>query len=263
MASVGHSGSHLIAKDFLIEIGGMPFLDPAFRPSTLLAAVATVRRRADPTAFSTLSEYLYPDNAATIFEKYASSPVTQIASTDLSSEQVEIVEESHARIVRTIPEWSALLGIPVRYRKMCEDSISATNILVPQAIYLGERAFTTVLFPLEETLVHEHAHIWLNFIAEVFNLEKDDSPRDFVLPSGTSGKTLRGVLFAAHFAAAAIAFYARLGTRASPLDARMAYLGDYLGSCLEMTERHPSFTQMGTMIWRRLSEYHRNLDLVV
>ncbi|MEU6072826.1 HEXXH motif-containing putative peptide modification protein [Micromonospora sp. NPDC047074] len=241
---------------FFAEIGGLPFIAPGFRPPILMAAVAAVRHNADPQAFPRLGDYLVPGNAAEIYQRRSRSPIQEIRADDMPPERVTEVLACRARVRELFPEWESLLAVPIRYMSLHDSRISATNILVPQTIYFGESAFRSTAFPLEESLVHEFAHVWLNFVTETFDLETDDSPRDLVLPSGTRGKTLRGVLVAAHFAATATIFYSRYDD--TPLArSRSEYLYDYLLGCLRITRDHPSLTRMGRIVWQALDEYSR------
>ena len=242
--------------EFFAEIGGLPFIAPGFRPSVLLAAAAAVRRNADPQAFPRLSDYLVPENASEVFQRKARSPIVEISADDMPPERVSDVVACRVRVQELFPEWQGLLAVPIRYMLMRDGRISATNILVPQTIYFGEPAFQSTAFPMEESLVHEFAHVWLNFVTEIFDLQAEDSPRDLVLPSGTGGKTLRGVLVAAHFAATATVFYTRYND--TPLARRRGeYLYDYLLGCLRMIRDHPSMTSMGRIVWEALDDYSR------
>ncbi|MER5547284.1 hypothetical protein ABT072_33710 [Streptomyces sp. NPDC002589] len=192
-------------QEFITEIGGVPFIDDdSFRPKALLTAVALVRRSAEPEAFTSLGAYLDPENAQLIFDRHARSKVEDLAWEEVPPAESSEVERSSRCIAKSMQAWRPLFHMPKRYRRMAT-STSSTSVLVPQTIYLGPGAFRDKE-TLRETLIHEHAHIWLNFIAEVYDLQVPQAPNDYVLPSGTSGtsgKTYRGVMFAAHFAAAA------------------------------------------------------------
>ncbi|MGW1056197.1 hypothetical protein [Streptomyces sp. NPDC002521] len=192
-------------QEFITEIGGMPFIDDdSFRLKALLTAVALVRRSAEPEAFTSLGAYLDPENAQRIFDRHARSKVEDLAWDEVPPAESSEAERSSRCIAESMQAWRPLFHMPKRYRRMAT-STSSTSVLVPQTIYLGPGAFRDEE-TLRETLIHEHAHIWLNFIAEVYDLQVPQAPNDYVLPSGTSGtsgKTYRGVMFAAHFAAAA------------------------------------------------------------
>jgi hypothetical protein len=244
--------------DFFGEIGGVPFLDTAdLKPRTLLTAVASVRRNTAPQAHPRLADYLDPANAGVVFAAHAVSTPMDVPWQELPVEDQAAIDRSVARITDTSPDWQPLLAVPIRYRKM-PTSTSSTSVLVPQTIYLGPPAFRTQNV-LDETLVHEHAHVWLNFIAEVFDLQLPDAPHDYVLPSGTSGKTLRGVLFAAHFAAAAALLFQRRSTNDPAAQARMTYLDGYLAGCLNAVDERPCLSDMGKLVLLRLRDAHARL----
>lgn len=242
------------AADLVLALGGLPFLDDSFHAPMLMTLSAAVRRKADPHAFADLADYLDPGNARLIFKRHARGTVHEHPWIPLSPHQSARVAETTAQIVDALPGWEPLFQLPVHYRKVTEAGIrSATSTLIPQTIYLGDTAFTTATTrPLEETLVHEHAHLWLNQLAEIGDLQHDHAPSDFVLPSGTGGKTLRGVLLAAHFAAAAVQFYHRSGRSEGPAKARTGYLIGYLGGCLDLVIGHPALTPMGEVVTAHL-----------
>ncbi|WP_330276047.1 hypothetical protein OG205_10765 [Lentzea sp. NBC_00516] len=241
----------MTAADFLAATGGVPFVDLDLGHSTLLTAVAAVRRAADPAAFPKLADYLDPAKAQTIFDRHARCHVDVAEYTEFSEAQEERIEQATAEVLTAVPEWTPLFQIPLRFRRMVDDRLSATSALVPQTIYLGDRAFDNATVTLAESLVHEHAHVWLNFVAEAFDLQREGASVNYVLPSGTGGKALRGVLFAAHFAAAAITLHSRTGGRPE----RLAYLVDYLGGCLATSAGKPDLTEMGALVHARLTKF--------
>jgi len=242
---------------FFDTVGGLPFIDDGVRPATLLAAVACSRRNSDPQAHSALADYLEPSNARALFKRLATSQVEEFESTDCSAAEQQAIQAARASVCAVNPAWSSFFNIPIRYRKLLQPMSSSTSALIPQTLYLGERAFDSHI-PLEETLVHEHAHIWLNFMMEVYDLQTSEAPRDYVLPSGTRGKTLRGVLAAAHFAAAALKYYRDLhGPQASTQ--RQSYLHKYLTGCLHIAAQRPSFTPMGCLVFSALQACHQPL----
>jgi hypothetical protein len=242
---------------FFNTVGGLPFIDEGVRPSTLLAAVACIRRNADPNAHAALTDYLEPGNARALYKRLATSQVAEFESTDCSVVEQQQIQMATATVCRANPAWGSFFSIPIRYRRLLQPMSSSTSALIPQTIYLGGRAFDSPI-PLEETLVHEHAHIWLNFIMEVYDLQTPDAPRDYVLPSGTRGKTLRGVMAAAHFAAATLKYYRQLpGPAAAP--ERQVYLQKYLAICLDTAAQCPFFTSMGSLVFSALHDCHQHL----
>jgi hypothetical protein len=246
------------ADRFLNQCGGLPFIDHGFVPMTLLTAVAAVRRKADPAAHPQLGDYLDPANAVAIFERHSRCPAIELEWTELSEDQVARTDKGIDEILAAAPDWRPLFDIPLRYRRWVGDGISSTSVLIPQTVYLGDRAFRSGI-PLTETLVHEHAHVWLNFIAEVEDLQREGAPLDFVLASGTGERTLRNVLHAAHFAAAAVKHYLRSGPLDAHAEERKDYLVDYLGGCLDTSAGHPYLTPMGVRVWEGLRDFHASL----
>lgn len=239
------------ADDFYAAIGGLPFVDDGtVEPRTILSAVAMVRRNTEPEAFAKPIDYLDPENARQIFARNARSTPDDVPWFELTEADQMMVEKAEADILTIKPEWRSLLRIPKRYRRM-PISTSSTSVLVPQTIYLGPGAFRD-FETLQETLIHEHAHIWLNFVAEVFDLQTAEGPRDYTLPSGTSGKTYRGVLFAAHFAAAASRALEVRMRNEPKLVSRYNYLVDYLRGCLKVLDERPYASKMGALVRENL-----------
>ncbi|WP_371666401.1 hypothetical protein OG985_48195 [Streptomyces sp. NBC_00289] len=248
-------------SDLVDEIGGLPFLDDSFRPSTLLTLVATMRRNLDPTGHASLVDYLDPGNATAIYRKMTDGQGNDYDYhwVPLTGDQERRVSSALTGVAGAVASWAPLFAIPLRYRKIQKLGVrSATDLLIPQTIYLGEGAFSSP-HPLEEILVHEQAHVWLHFIAEICDLQKGDAPEDFVLPSGTSDRTLRGVLVAAHFAASAIKFYACAGAGMPDGETRVRYLIDYFSGCLDLAAGHPSLTPMGQVVLDRLTVHREAL----
>lgn len=235
-------------EEFLAEIGGVPFLDDAtLKPNVLLTAVAVVRRSAEPQIFSSLGDYLDPENAKQVFDRHAKSKIEHVDWEDLSTAEASEVANASRLVVESMPQWRPLFEMPKRYRRMAT-STSSTSVLVPQTIYLGPRAFRDEE-TLRETLIHEHSHVWLNFIAEVFDLQVPEAPNDYVLPSGTAGKTYRGVMFAAHFAAsAALALSQRRAQGENHVEERLQYLTQYLDGCLSTMEKRPYGSAVGNLV---------------
>lgn len=244
---------------FFHTIGGLPFIDEGVRPATLLSAVACSRRNAAPQAHEALTDYLDPVNARALFKRLATSQVDEFDATECSAVEQQRIQTATARICQVSPAWRSFFNIPIRYRKLLQPMSSSTSALIPQTLYLGEQAFDSAI-PLEETLVHEHAHIWLNFVMEVYDLQTSQAPRDYVLPSGTRGKTLRGVMAAAHFAAAALKYYRHLPDPVADTP-RQVYLQRYLAGCLEMAAERPYFTPMGRLVFNALTDCHHDLNL--
>lgn len=240
-------------------IRGVPFIDTNVDLKKLVAAAASVRRNADGAAGVSLGDYVDPAKAESVFRKTARSDMEEIPWTEPTSEHLRAVARASDKIVRTVPEWAPLFALPIRNRRMDRGGISCTSILIPQTIYLGDEAFAAKI-PLEETLVHEHAHVWLALITEAFDLENNSGEPEFTLPSGTAGKSARGVIFAAHFAAAAVMYYRRLVDGEAQSSARAEYLLEYLKECLVMTRDHSSLSLAGRAVHARLQSAYGMLE---
>ncbi|GLX19473.1 MULTISPECIES: aKG-HExxH-type peptide beta-hydroxylase [Streptomyces] len=245
--------------ELMDEIGGVPFVDDAtFKPKALLTAVAMVRRNADQGTFPSLGDYLDPAKAEQVFDRHANSKPEHVDWEELSEEEAGAVARASELVVSAMPEWQTLFHMPKRYRRM-QTSISSTSVLIPQTIYLGPQAFRDEE-TLRETLIHEHAHVWLHFIAEVFDLQSAEAPHDYVLPSGTPNKSYRGVLLAAHFAAAAAsALRRRRAAGDGQDDARALYLTQYLGGCLDALNERPYGTVIGDLVQQSLARKYEEL----
>ena len=167
-------------------------------------------------------------------------------SSALTVSQLAEVKRGLAEIEQHVPAWKPLLSGPVIFMHLDTKGLySLTNPVIPQCVFLGDEAFAS-LERLPETLVHELAHIWLGLINEIAPLVRLDDAELFTLPSGTSGKTALGVIFAAHFAAAAIVYY-----EASPTTKgteRLVYLRDYLSGCLQLLHRASGMTAEGCRV---------------
>lgn len=247
------------AQAFFEAIGGLPFINDDAQATILLTAVACIRRNSEPDAHEVLADYLMPENARALYKHLARSQVDEFESTPCSSLERQKIAAATANVCQTNEGWRCFFAIPIRYRKLVQPMSSSTSALIPQTIYLGKRAFESNI-PLEEVLVHEHAHVWLNFVMEAYDLQTEDAPRDYVLPSGTSGKTLRGVMAAAHFAAAALKFYRRQNNQ-SASSSRQAYLRQYLAGCLDIASQRPSFTPMGSLVARALNDFYQDFTM--
>lgn len=235
------------AAELWQALGGTPFLADTFQPRTLLSLAAAARRRADPSAYPTLAEYLDPAKAANIFRKNARCRTEGLESVLLEDPQLlEHIAAATERIITRMPQWAPLFQIPIHYRHMPGSHISCTTALIPQTIFLGTPAFAHDRL-LEETLIHEHAHVWLTFVSELCDLQVDGSLTQFTLPSGTSGKSLRGVLLAGHFAAAAARYFLRPDADADS-HRRGTELIDYLDGCVTTAADHPELTQVGSLV---------------
>ncbi|MFE1207212.1 MULTISPECIES: hypothetical protein [Streptomyces] len=234
------------ARELWDTLGGTPFISGAFKPRVLLSLVASVRKKAAPQAHPNLIDYLDPSNAAKIFHDNARCQTDGIESAAMEQAHEEQVASAVERITQGMPEWAPLFAIPIRYRHMPGTHISCTTALIPQTIFLGTPAFASDRL-LEETLIHEHAHVWLSFVSELCDLQVDGSLTHFTLPSGTSGKSLRGVLLAGHFAAAAAVFFLR-PTADAASRVRGSELTKYLEGCVATAAGHHELSPIGGLV---------------
>ncbi|MET9901763.1 hypothetical protein [Streptomyces sp. NPDC006446] len=235
------------AAELWQALGGTPFLADTFQPGTLLSLAAAARRRADPSAYPTLAEYLDPAKATDVFRRNARCRTEGVESVPLEDPVLlRQITEATARIAARVPQWTPLFQIPIHYRHMPGSQISCTTALIPQTIFLGTPAFAHDRL-LEETLIHEHAHVWLTFVSELCDLQAEGSLTQFTLPSGTSGKSLRGVLLAGHFAAAAARYFLRPDADTNSHQ-RGTELIDYLSGCVTTAADHPELTPVGRLV---------------
>jgi len=244
-----------VATEFFQAIGGLAFVNRSFRPDLQLSVTAGVRRRYDPEAHQRLSHYLDPDNARAIFLSHASSKVDEPEAVEFTADELNHINANQISLCTTIPEWLPLFRIPVIFRKLLDNRLSSTSALIPQTIFLGKGAFANPEI-LSEIIVHEYAHIWLNFLAEVADLQIPQCREQYMLPSGTAGKTVRGVLLAAHFAASAHAYYAHSRCNA----VRGAWLLQYLTNCLALLNKSKGLSDMGICVANALRAYAEGIS---
>lgn len=238
-------------RDFLDEIGGVPFISERFEHTKLLTAVACLRRNSDSHRDLPLRDYLDPIVARDIYQESFLHLQKQHAEA-LGSEFEDMVRCSITRVCEIAPTWVNYFRIPMCYFLLVDGRTSMTSAAIPQTIYFGREVFSSRV-GLDEALVHEHAHVWLDFICEVFSLQLEEAPCDYILPSGTKGKTLQGVLLAAHFAASCLVYYKnpRLNKDAFVLS-RINSLQHYLEGCLELVLARPVLTEMGRFVYEEL-----------
>lgn len=244
------------ATETLNRIGGVPFLD-TIHEQTLCTLVCLQRRRAHPGAKVDLERYFAPERASTTYEHFlpARTSTKMREAAPLPPDKQELIGDSLSRVGAARPEWRQLLAVPVQFRQEPDDQVrSSTNLYVPQMVWLGPRAFESRAM-LDETLIHELAHVWLNFLVELHDLQVPESTARFVLPSGTKGKSLRGVLFAGHFAAAARRYFETVpGDEAA---GRTHRLQQYLSGCVSTSAGHADLSVMGRRVWLSLQSAAR------
>lgn len=233
-------------------LGGMPFLDPKFRPQALLTAVACVRRHRDslregePRA---LVDYLDPVVATGVYDRLLRRQSGfRVRLPDGATSQR--IAAASVEIAALHPEWSPLLGIPLAFHLTDRDVIGSSSASRPQVVALGSAAFASD-DELREQVLHETAHVWLYMVEELWLLHDEARPGSFALPSGVQGKTGTGVLHAAFVAAVLTTFYATLGAGWRP---RVEFLKGYLAGCLASLEGYQGLTDVGLEVHQSLFE---------
>lgn len=235
-------------ESFYAAAGGLPFVDLDVKDQLISGLVAAKRRKLNPDAFTNIDEYMMAKNAAELYARRAADYSAIPLSTELAAEQRAALSKALKDITSARPDWSSLIGLPVDFVRLAGNGISATNVFVPQTIYLGDRAFANEI-PLVESVIHEMAHVWLGLLAEISDVQVADAPANLVLPSGTGGKSVRGLLFAAHYAAAACCVFRSSGFGGSRERSRLEQLAPYLSGCLRTLDEHRVLmTPMGKLV---------------
>ena len=217
------------------DVGGLPMIDDSVKHSAIVTLACFVRQRLDNRRLE-LAEYLKPEVARTCYLVASVQPVTELESIEPSDEEMRLIQDICAHIVAVVPQWKVHFALPIRWRRLVNDLPSASNPVIPQHIYLGERGIRGPR--LAEYIVHEVSHTWVGMIAEVAPLALPGD-RIHVLPSGTSGKEVRQVMYALTFAATAVRFYReriRKGLQHSQDAERLHYLEWYTAGCLDIVE---------------------------
>jgi hypothetical protein len=232
----------------LLMFDGMPFLDDWFDAGRLLAAVVSVRQvQAKRQGLLPLHDpmgWLEPEQAVR-----CRANAEPVASYPMSQDRRKLVQEAREDISRLVPAWGQLVAwLPVNYLMREGDALSGSSFWWPQHVFIGEASFSSVL-ELREHVLHEQCHQWLYLLEEIFAIDLVDSP-GLTLPSGTSDRTPREVIGAAHVAAALIRLY-----RAAALPDHVGPLTDYGRGCLDLLNRHDhTLTDAGRAITARLKE---------
>lgn len=236
------------------HLGGLPFISDTFRAKIVSSLVAAKRQSALGHAQHTEgSGYLTPDAGVryltephyrSLYERWRKCP-------GLMPAQIARSDRTRRAIIAREPTWESLLHIPVRFVVPDDPAVvNASNPLVPQTIALGHRAFESQDL-LTTALIHEYAHVWMGLICEIADIDNGRDRRRFILPSGTGDKTLRTVVFAAHFAVACGRYFGfdtpyRLGSA-------LTY-GSYARESLDLCAGSVGLSVMGEVVWHELSE---------
>jgi hypothetical protein len=234
---------------------GLPFVSDDFDDGFLIAMVAVKRRAALHRTNDRYSEtsYLTPEAGAAYLATDGTRPLQApwLNAPELPPRRMAEVSRALLSISARMPAWRPLLKLPVRCVIPAESAIvSGCEIYVPQTIALGEQAFHSPEV-LEASLIHELAHTWLGMICEISITDDGSGEWNFTLPSGTAQKSVRSVLFAAHFAISCGRYF---GTDGRLIQSTLTY-GDYARDCVGLCRNDPTLTLMGRYVWEELNEY--------
>lgn len=215
--------------------GGIPFLDETFRPESLLAAIAVVRRTRLGCDSMSLQSMLSPDSAVLAAGRGATPDQFGLRATPLSQEQSAAVAMAQTRLAEAVPHWKPLTLLPVRIQRMQRgEAISASVDSIPQHFFLGDDAFASPA-ELREQVLHELSHNWLYLIAEIWPLYDRRSKQSArsALPSGTPDRSPAEVIGAAHVVVNILNLH-----QASPYVSpdRKEWLQTYLEGCTQIVD---------------------------
>lgn len=235
---------------FVGKIGGTPFLDDSFESSTLASLVCSVRQQRLSKDGYSFKDFFNPEVARLCYDPSNGYPaVEELPSEALGEPDKSAILATIGGIVAVFPQWNNLLQIPISWQLLRNDQVSSSNVMIPQHIFVGRRAFSCSQ-PLAEIIVHEFSHIWLALIEEVVAIAEKSKPT-LILPSGTGNKDVRQVLIAVAFSAAAVRYYQGV-SRQRPLteqeSARLHILIPYTERCLEMVWESEMLTENGAAI---------------
>ncbi|MDF9775998.1 hypothetical protein [Pseudomonas baetica] len=246
-------------SEMLLEIGGLPFVNPMFNSMKLLTLVAVVRKNIEGSELP-LTDYLQPDFATNLYNRHVEGAPMFPPHQPLGKAELYMLTEAKSNLKALLPEWTNLLELPIKIYKLTNQQVSLTNPVLPQQMFLGEAAFTTIT-DLEELLVHELSHIWSSLIAEIYDFQLKGSSNNYILPSGTGEKNPRGVLLACLFAVSALNYHRRLlaggSERARP--ERLDYLQQYFLKSLATLKTSTELSETGKLITSRLDLFSNDL----
>ncbi|HEU5155371.1 MAG TPA: HEXXH motif-containing putative peptide modification protein [Streptosporangiaceae bacterium] len=247
---------NLVLGGPITHLRGAPFVDSAFTPRKLLAAVAATRQiEAEQAGMSTVAqrtgravqEWLMPSQVLSLRPEQTPMPAAP-----LHRGRKARIEDVLNRLGAELPEWEPLLTLPVRFALMrpANGAISASSRAWPQHVLLADDAFASQV-TLREQLVHELAHQWLYLVQEIWAFQERGG-QGLTLPSGTGGRSAAEVIGATHVAAALIVMYATVGG-APP--GRVDHLRWYGTGCLDLLAAiDTDLTEAGRQVARRLRE---------
>jgi hypothetical protein len=236
------------------SLRGLPFLSDEFDHRLVVTAVGTKRMNSltaegtNPQRFLTSQcgvRYHTTERNHELQRRWETIP-------ELSTDQMVEVDRIRAAVATQLPVWQPLLDIPIRFVTTDDPAVmNASNPYVPQTIALGERAFDSD-DDLAAALIHEYAHVWLGLLCEIEDIDNGSDTTPFTLPSGTAGKSLRTVVFAAHFAAVCGAF---LSPEAPCLPGSSVTYAEYAREAVASCANSPGLTVMGHYVWAELDRF--------
>jgi HEXXH motif-containing protein len=226
----------------------LPFLDECREPNRLVAAgVATRYWRAGSNPPRPASDVKYWTDPVVACDLIAGPPshLSQVTGA-----QRTMISDAIRSATAVKPQWRDHFELPIRFLLLPADSkaISASAPHWPQHIMLSRAAFESA-DELREQVVHEFCHQWMYLLEEVCPLERESSSRDLVLPSGTSERSPREVLGAAHVGLALIDMYSTNRGTHDHLDT----LRTYVRGCLDVADSiEDLLTDEGVQLSRRM-----------
>jgi hypothetical protein len=234
---------------------GLPFVSDDFDDG-FVAAMVTAKRRAGLRHTEDRSpeiDYLTTEIGAAYLATAGTRPLQApwLDAPEVPPNRMAEVARALSSISARMPSWRPLLQLPVRFVVPADPAIvSGCEIYVPQTIGLGEQAFHSAEV-LEASLIHELAHTWLGLICEISITDDGTGEWNYRLPSGTAEKSIRSVLFAAHFAISCGRYF---GADGRLIQSTLAY-GDYARDCVDLCRDDPTLTLMGRYVWEELNGY--------
>lgn len=224
-----------MSECLVASLGGVPMIDDGTNHGAILTLACAKRRKVDRNR-QALAAYRDPLVSSACYRRASPQPVAELASVDVTAEDMRSIQAACALIVEAVPQWKVHFALPLRWRRLVDDIASSSHPAIPQHIYLGPRALDSVRLP--EYVVHEISHTWVGMITEVVPLALPGAPVH-VLPSGTLDKEIRQVMYALTFAATAVRFYrARIasGTHHAQDPDRLRELERYTQGCLDIVD---------------------------
>ncbi len=241
----------------LNEFSGFPFIDDSFDSRRLLLAVAMLRWarlngfNGQRPSRSELEDMVRPDRAR---EVRALDLRLDLTEAEITGSRRRQVADAVALICKCMPNWRALLSVPVEFRRLTHSqAISASSFAWPQCILLSDHCFEHD-YVLAEQLVHEYSHQWLYFLEEGWPLQNHAEGARFTLPSGTKGRSASELLGAMHVTANLKELWRVIPVQENMRAARLEHLAEYGRGCVSLVEAAtPYLTPDGQRLAERLS----------